>query len=69
MGTLRPLVHSCVASPQVANCSDLVAWLRPATMCLLTIVSTGTSLHSPAVSHSLIVLSSAQVRSCLPPGV
>ena len=69
MGTLRPLVHSCVASPQVAKCSDLAAWLSPATMCLLTIVSAGTSLHSPAASHSLIVLSSAQVRSWRPAGV
>merc|ERR1719222_844899 len=67
VGTLRPRVHRCVASPQVANCCDLDAWLKPETMCLLTMVSTGTSFHL-AASHSLMVLSSAQVRMCEPPG-
>ena len=37
------------------------------TMCLLTMVSTGTSFHL-AASHSLMVLTSAQVRMCEPPG-
>ena len=28
---LRPRVHRCVASPQVANCCDFEAWLKPET--------------------------------------